>query len=200
MGSYYWARFEKKGNHFFRYDTRIYLEEVQNISDDDVCIGAVVGKNPGSAKPSDEKSNAMQMIYLDGDKLLPTVRNIFKKAKEEANNNEYVQVLNLFYLCDKNLGAAISNYNNFIHKPPIDSAESKEFPLVWYVWGGPDNRLDDFKSRFRNITEKHMYYHTTNGQVCFSFPDNNPARHTQGLKQANIIAALGTKYNQLFTL
>jgi len=194
--SNYWATFVKTGNHCFRYDTRIYLNAVQSISNSDICIGAVVGKNPGSASPSNLNSNAMQMINLNGDKLLPTVRNIFIKAKTQAKkpigSNEYVQVLNLFYLCDNNLSTAITSYSTVGPCTSlIDSAENKIFPLVWYVWGSPDGRIDCYKQRFSGInTNNHIYYHTTNNQVYCGFPDTNPARHTQGLKHASIIPAL----------
>ena len=55
-------------------------------------------KNPGSARGA--ISNELVQIDLQGDKLLPTVRNIFenayKKCGKEIPENSYIQVLNLF--------------------------------------------------------------------------------------------------------
>ena len=83
----YWAKFKKNNGHTFRYDTRIYLTDIENISDHDICIGAIVGKNPGSAKATYISNTSIQPISLDGDKLLPTVRNIFLKALNETQLN-----------------------------------------------------------------------------------------------------------------
>lgn len=47
--SNYWAKFKKVDDDTFRFDTRIYLIKISEPSDDYICIGAVVGKNPGSA-------------------------------------------------------------------------------------------------------------------------------------------------------
>lgn len=64
--SYYWAIFQKVRSNVFRYDTRIYLESLDEPNDDDICIGAVVGKNPGSAKANNINSTSLQQIRLDG--------------------------------------------------------------------------------------------------------------------------------------
>lgn len=78
--------------------TRVYLIEINKPSDNDKCLGAIVGKNPGSARGA--ISNELIQIDLQGDKLLPTVRNIFenayKKCAKEILENSYIQVLNLF--------------------------------------------------------------------------------------------------------
>lgn len=98
MANYYWAKFENIGNNIHRYDTRVYLIEINKPSDNDKCLGAIVGKNPGSARGA--ISNELIQIDLQGDKLLPTVRNIFenayKKCAKEILENSYIQVLNLF--------------------------------------------------------------------------------------------------------
>lgn len=43
---HYWAKFIKIGTDYFRFDTRIYLNEIQKPNSTDICIGAAVGKNP----------------------------------------------------------------------------------------------------------------------------------------------------------
>ncbi|WP_416150240.1 hypothetical protein ACM26V_04430 [Salipaludibacillus sp. HK11] len=51
--SLYWAKFELKNNILYRFDTRIYMNPTSKPFDKDISIGAVVGKNLGSAKPYD---------------------------------------------------------------------------------------------------------------------------------------------------
>ena len=46
----FYARFEIIENNLYRFDTRIYFNNHSPGSDDE-CIGAIIGKNPGSAKP-----------------------------------------------------------------------------------------------------------------------------------------------------
>ena len=95
--SQFWAKFESIDNATYRLDTRIYLKDIDAPMEDDQCIGAVVGKNPGSAKQS-TSSSLLQSIELNGDKLLPTVLNILAKAYDKANvaipERCFVQVLN----------------------------------------------------------------------------------------------------------
>ena len=186
MGNY-WAIFKEFDGHTYRYDTRIYLEKIQCPTADDFCIGAIIGKNPGSAKPASRKNLDLQEIDLDGDKLLPTLRSIMIKAHIESKipikSGSFVQVLNLVYLCDKDLSQAIWKTQALLEQP-IRDCESKCFPFVWYVWGGSNKDLNDYKHSFENIrTEKHFFFDNTQKRVIEGKPsiDNN-ARHTQGLK------------------
>ena len=84
----YLARFEEIEGKLFRFDTRIYLNDY-NSDNDGKCVGAIIGKNPGSAIPS--KLNELVPLELNGDKMLPTVRNRFvdgyKLAKKEIPLN-----------------------------------------------------------------------------------------------------------------
>ena len=43
----YWAKFENIENNIHRFDTRVYLKQIQKPSNNDICLGAIVGKNPG---------------------------------------------------------------------------------------------------------------------------------------------------------
>ncbi|AGA68217.1 hypothetical protein Desdi_0689 [Desulfitobacterium dichloroeliminans LMG P-21439] len=191
MGNY-WARFRKIDNHTFRFDTRIYLKEVSNPSDDDLCIGAIVGKNPGSAKPSSNSDNGLQEIALDKDNLLPNVRKIMLKAYRHCNkrieNRSYIQVLNLMYLCDKDLKQAIRRINAFPDQL-ICECENKEFPFIWYVWGNDDKSLNPFKGRFSKIyATKHFYFDNSAKNVIEKAPSfSDSARHTQGLNHDFVV-------------
>lgn len=188
----YWARFEKIDQHLFRFDTRIYLEPIENPGLNDECLGAIVGKNPGSAIPANETVRELQPINLNGDRLLPTVRNIVKKAYEEVEINlperGYIQVLNLFYLCNQNLGQAIAAMDNF-GEPPCCETEQNHFPWVWYAWGEPDQDLNDYKGRFAEMdTEAQFYYDPHQKKIIETWPGfAGFARHTQGLKHACVI-------------
>jgi hypothetical protein len=193
--SYYWARFKNKKENTFRYDTRIYLNDIKEINNNDICIGAIVGKNPGSAKALNTNNIKIQPINLDGDKLLPTVRNIFIKSFKEQNlevpKNSYIQVLNLFYLCDENLNRAIGKIA-LLSELELDDSEGKEFPLIWYVWGNENKKLNDFKKRFVNLrTNQHIFYNQKEKCISLYMPTTQCfAKHTQGLAHNAIIPHL----------
>jgi hypothetical protein len=191
MGSF-WAKFKNFGGDTFRLDTRIYLDNIDSVSDADKCLGAVVGKNPGSAKPS-ANSDSFQQINLDGDKLLPTVKNIISKSYEKAGIqvpiNGYIQILNLFYLCNPKLDKAIAAMENNSSGPRCCESESKYFPWAWYVWGRPSEKLDPYKIRFSLLnTPNHFFYDNNGCEVVSRCPAiSETARHTQGLKHELIV-------------
>lgn len=190
--SYYWARFKKIDNNIFRFDTRVYLKSIKNPSDSDICIGAVVGKNPGSAAPIYPNSDELQKINLDGDQLLPNIKSIFKKSYDEANKvikqNSYVQILNLMYICNKELKQAINKVEKYT-TPIICDTEKKYFPFLWYVWGGSDKDLNRFKERFTKLNaDVHFYLDTKSKTIVTNAPNlKDSARHTQGLKHDFVV-------------
>ncbi len=194
--SLYWAKFKNVGSETFRLDTRIYLNKINAPSEDDVCVGAIVGKNPGSAKASSISDN-LQAITLDGDKLLPTVRNIVFKAYNESGrsipNTGYIQVLNLFYLCIPDLGAAIAAMQNCTGLSE-SAIEGKDFPWVWYVWGGESVVLNNFKSRFSNLNSLNHFFYDNKLLEIAKRPasESDFAKHTQGLKHEYIVPYLAS--------
>src|SRR5690606_12300919 len=101
----YWAEFKQVGEHLFRYDTRVYLAGVDHCKPSDPRIGAIVAKNPGSANPSDITASGIQPINIGKDKLIPVVSSFLRQAYATANKQPpargYVQVFNLFHLCNK---------------------------------------------------------------------------------------------------
>lgn len=188
----YWAKFESIDKDTFRFDTRIYLNPIHEPTIEDSCIGAIVGKNPGSAKP--EKScSEIQPITLAGDKLLPTVRNILLKSYilsgVQIPEKGYIQVLNLFYLCNPNLTQAIETITTKKKNIQNCATETLTFPWVWYVWGQESKLLTELKLRFKDIrTDKPFYYDKLNALVVNHQPTlNSFAKHTQGLKHSLII-------------
>lgn len=189
--SHFWAKFQSSGGELFRLDTRIYLKNIDAPKQSDSCIGAIVGKNPGSAKPS-SSTGELQPIQLDDDKLLPTVRNIVTKAYVTAKiavpDRGYVQVLNLFYLCNPILSQAVAAISQTT-TPPICKSESGHFPWVWYVWGDDHIGLRPHKERFSTIdADQRFFFDNRVKEVKGSSPQNNEfARHTQGLKHIYVV-------------
>src|SRR5258706_12089724 len=151
-----YAEFVQVGNHWFRYDTRVYLNGQPKSQADGHCIAAVIGKNPGSAGPTNE--TGWQPIALNGDKMLPYIRNRFLEAYAKAKvlipDLAYVQVLNLFYLCGKSLRTALKSYGSR-QEPQYCQTEGDEYPIEWFVWGGQHPALDALKARFLNKSIAH---------------------------------------------
>lgn len=193
--SHYWAVFQKESNHLFRFDTRIYINPRSYPLPDDYCIGAIVGKNPGSAQPESVHSENMQAIKLAGDNLLPTVKTIVTKAYISSGKSVpktgYIQVLNLFYLCNPDLNTAISNFKKSGVQQFCDS-ESKEFPFIWYVWGNHQKNLNEYKLRFLSIRSPHHFYVSKHTQEIIKEAPGplSFAKHTQGMKQQAVISHL----------
>jgi len=187
---YYWAKFKEHDN-LYRFDTRIYFESVNEILDRDECIGAVVGKNPGSAIPNGAATGQFCEINLNNDKFLPTVRSIIRKSNPNIVGRKYIQILNLFYLCNPNLGEAIKDFES-ANYPKICETETKKFPWVWFMWGLYKKKLTSKKKRFTDIqTSKKFYLDNQTGKVVESFPEDSVcAKHTQGMKQDLVIPYL----------
>ncbi len=190
----FWAEFAASGKDIFRFDTRIYIDPVSNIKEKDCCIGAVIGKNPGSAKAA-AVGNGIQPIELNGDKLLPSVRNIVLKSYNKADiqppERAYIQILNLFYLCNPNLNQAVSalkKNQNAANCP----TENLSFPWVWYVWGCASKSLNPFKSRFLKLkSDNHFYYDKIRSMVVTGPASVSAfAKHTQGLKHEYVVPYL----------
>lgn len=197
---HYWAKFEEIDGHLFRLDTRVYLTAIDYPSYSDNCIGAIVGKNPGSAKPSEyETGQLFTEIKLDGDKLLPTVKNIIQKSINTTEGIQYIQVLNLFYLCNKDLYQAI-NSNKLFKNPVLCPSESKYFPWVWFVWGGSNFHLNNYKERFATLNSPKLFFYNKNQkEVIERLPENSDlAKHTQGLPHGEIIPYLKKILNNEF--
>ncbi len=192
--SHYWAVFRRRGDALLRLDTRIYLRPVRVPADADRCLGCIVGKNPGSARPAARSRNHVAM-ELDGDRFLPNVRAIVTKAYHRFGrplpDTAYVRVLNLFYLCDRELSRALRRYamiNGELFCPGEDAA----YPWVWYAWGGDDPRLNRFKERLAQLQARHHFYFDGKSRRVMSGPPqtSSHARHTQGLSHQPLVSHL----------
>lgn len=188
----YFARFEEINGHLFRFDTRIYLESL-NPNSASVCVGAIVGKNPGSAAPN--ALNQFLPLALNGDKMLPTVGNRFLdgygRAKKPIPLNAFVRVWNLFYICNPDLGAALKVAQKLSTLPTCPS-ETDSVSVVWYGWGGNDADLSPYKARFLQRKYKNQFFYNHQSAVIVQ---NAPgasdfAKHTQGMPAEPVVQYL----------
>jgi hypothetical protein len=201
--AFYWAEFCQKNGQNFRFDTRIYLQDVDELEggtpcDSDKCVGAVVGKNPGSAKPDPNylKVTKLKPIDLNGDKFLPTVRNrifdAYKQKSKQPPPRSYVQVLNLFYLCNPTLQTGIQTLQGLPIPYPKCPKENQSYEWIWYAWGGFHNTLNQLKGQFLGTTQRPIYVEgkTLTAISKVPHPTVDFARHPQGVRSKKIISAL----------
>jgi hypothetical protein len=191
----YFAEFRDMGGFWIRHNTRIYLDEFNGTQPTGQCLGAIIAKNPGSAKGAVAGWGA---INLDHDQLLTNVRSILSKAFDQAAKepplNAYIQVLNLFYICDKDLDVATAMMVK-AKKSFTDPAESNSFPFVWFAWGGESADLDHLKARFVAAHGKSrvFFYCQNTRSIVSRLPSNTDwPRHTQGMRHEPVIAHLAT--------
>lgn len=185
----YYAHFVRAAGGTFRVDTRIYLKDSGKPGPDDLCIAAIVAKNPGSASAT--RFGTLAPLQLNGDKMLPTVRNHFIAAFEEADKpipkSAFVRVWNLFYLCDAKLSQAIRRYSLFT-SPPLCQTEGSCPPIVWFAWRGSHRRLNVMKSRFATLPGATLFFYDwRKGSIVEGIPmDDDCAKHPQGLGRDKI--------------
>jgi hypothetical protein len=190
----YWARFEVRGRDLLRFDTRVYLEPVERPRAADRPLGCIIGKNPGSAVPS-QVSGELQAIALQGDHFLPSVRAIVTRGAARAGVDPpagaFVQVLNLFYLCNRDLRAAKAALVG-ADADRVCASERRRFPWCWYAWGGPDPLLDPLKVRFLGRRKGPAFYLEGGAhEIVATMPGiSDKARHTQGMPQEPVVAHL----------
>ena len=174
-------------------DTRVYLQDHATPGVGDTCVAAIVAKNPGSATHS--TLGVLALLTIGKDKMLPTVRNRFRSAYHVAGkkipDGAFVQVWNLFYLCNPSLSAALSAFSK-VPSPPICSSESTPPKIVWFAWGGPHGALNVLKSRFTTapFSTPFFYDHKTRCVVRRVPTISDFAKHPQGMPGAPIVSFL----------
>ncbi len=182
------AQFKKVRGQLLRFDTRIYLDAYEPKANG-VCVGAIVGKNPGSAVPVG--LNRLLPLDLNRDKMLPTVRMRFLEGYRLAGKsfpaNAFVRVWNLFYVCSKDLGEAIEIASNLDPLPQCPS-EAGGAPVVWFGWGGDNRDLNPFKAQFLGRKHKNAFFFDKRaGAVVPRVPSESEfAKHTQGMLAAPV--------------
>lgn len=179
----FFANFRMHEGHQFRLDTRIYLRD-EKPGEEDLCIAAVIGKNPGSA--NGKRFDCLAPISLDGDNLLPYVRKRFQRAYQRAGveipSGAYIRVWNLFYLCNKTLAAAAKAQAS-VRRPLSCDTESDCPPIVWFAWGPPATWFSRLPTRFLGQQIEHpFYYDMDSKQIVAAIPGpTSRVKHTQGL-------------------
>ena len=129
--------------------------------------------------------------------MLPSVRNRFIKAYELTGKappeDAFVQVWNLFYLCDKDLASALNAIGE-IRSPVVCSSENRIPKIVWFAWGGDDKHLNPFKLRFLNMQFAcAFFFDQQTKKICARIPTQTSfAKHPQGLPAQPVIEYLAT--------
>jgi len=116
------------------------------------------------------------------------MKKAYKKAGKEIIPNGYIQVLNLFYLCDPSLNQARKKIQGF--PPQNDCSENNKFPFVFYTWGGPNDRINCYKNRFiKNIrTNNHIWFDYNANKTKITKPSEiDFVKHIQGLSHDHIL-------------
>lgn len=161
----------------------------------DRCVAAIIGKNPGSAKPT--RLNQLVELSLEGDKFLPTVRNRFVSAFARAgaalSRGAFVRVWNLFYLYNKDLAQAVSTIGS-VERPLICDSEETAPPIVWFAWGPPSVRLGPQKNRFLARKFNHPFFYDMDSKTLLGRMPTATCRvkHTQGLPSEPVEAHLAS--------
>ncbi len=190
----YYARFESIDGHLFRFDTRIYIDSRQHPKPDGHCVAAVVGKNPGSARPVD--GGLWTFIDLNHDNFLPSVRRRFLEAYRAIGkpvpDGAFVRVWNLFYVCDADLDQAFAKLHECRNARVCESETIEVPPFTWCLWGPPEERLNKLKQRFLGRKGLNPFFFcNTIQQVVEGMPGlSDFARHTQGLRKDPIVRHL----------
>jgi hypothetical protein len=204
----YWACFKNENGNIFRFDTRIYFQPIDKPSDKDKCICAVIGMNPGSAKPKNMKSNEIQEIVIGKDKTLPNIKSIFFKAYGKTNfdgAHKYIQVLNLFYLCNEKASVAksqaINNISKYLSESYICPSEKNKFNFIFYAWGLTKG-IDEYKTRFidknNSLSDYYIWFDKEKGEIKTTLPNKNDnVKHPIGLPHGKIIFPIKNLINMI---
>jgi hypothetical protein len=185
----FFAEFHNTSHGDYRLDTRIYLDPAAVVSPTDSPIGAIVAKNPGSAKPNPAHGyGKLAPLLLHKDNMLPTVRNVFATARKLAisqgrtPDGNYVQVLNLSYFCNPDI-SVLRTYLKGGQTSHVCSRESTAYPVVWYAWGPSDSLLNPLKTRFSRLKACSAIFYDYNTKevkthipTCLDF-----VKHPQGM-------------------
>lgn len=189
---HYFARFEMVHGHLFRFDTRIYVGKYEN-HEQGICVGAIVGKNPGSALP--ERLSELLPLNLNRDRMLPYVRNSFLDAYRKAGRivpkNAFVRVWNLFYICNPFFAEECAA-NGYLEFNPICHSEGESADIMWFAWGNGNGPLNCFRERFlsRSVINGFFYDKGTRSIVSRMPTVIELARHTQGMPREPIVTHL----------
>lgn len=176
---------------FLRHNTRLWFERPESPTFDGVCLGAVVGLNPGSAK-GDAEIGRETFGECDPtmQRVLKTFEIAFKLKGVSVPEGAYVQLLNLFYLRDARASAALAarDENPQILADARDKEEGRQYPFLWLAWG-KSARADDVDRFLDGRTEKCCWV-DSRSNFSFEPPEEawmpaHPLCRTKGFKMAH---------------
>ena len=196
------ARFQLLDGRLFRFDTKIYLGESQSPCGPGVCVGAFVGKNPGSASLAAGDRQGVGRVIQDH--TLRMIRYRFTAAYSLARipipKNAFVRVWNLFYLCEPDYAEARRVLGKMGSNGLECETEKVDHPeIVWFGWGGADKKTVPCKARFQKKEPAHpFYFDRAAGKICRRVPSEfDAAAHPQGLPLEPIVACLAAMLRNL---
>ncbi len=164
----YYALFEDRDGRRFRFDTRVYLCDCEDHKQDDgkgICLGAFVGLNPGSAEPFRE-SDVGTWTRICADGTLRLIRCCFLGAagEEAPQQHAFVQVWNLFYLCDPESKRAVPAARKLGPPRPCPREGAVNPKVVWFGWGRSPRWTENREEHFIGMNhENGVYYENKNG-------------------------------------
>ncbi len=171
-----------------RLNTRLWFSE-PSPNHRDLCLGAVVGLNPGSAASlSGETSGQCDATML---RILSSIREAFRQRQRPLPKNAYIQMLNCFYVKEKS--AVLARSLRSVTDLLTDPAEETVFPFLWFAWGAGVRASD--ASRFLTRQEAAFWFDAKGFLHSDSPADCRDVRHplarTKGLttkRRGNMIA------------
>ena len=115
--------------------------------------------------------------------------------------NPYIQILNLFYLCEENLTKARRKIKELKSTIPICLTEKNNFHFILYSWGGPNDGINEYKERFigNMYSENHIWYDYKKKETKDCIPNiTDSVKHIQGLTHENVIPNITKLINRIY--
>ena len=124
--SCYWAEWNpiSSSSKIIRNDTRVYYHSGSHSQNDGHCIGSFCLENPGSGLSSHGPASSGWSPVVDihghpGDPTLQMIWNVWDCAQSlgryTAQPDDYIEVLNLYYLRNANSGSALATWMATFH-------------------------------------------------------------------------------------
>lgn len=153
-----------------RHDTKLWFSHPSDSSTG-ICIGAVVGLNPGSSRPSTMDDGTVEVD--------PTMKRIllaFSDAYAELGlaipKNGYIRMWNLCYLQEANSNSFLSMLENsktleiYTSAPMLDPTEHEQVPFLWFAWTARTPRQLALRSR--------RWWNNSHCPIAYLGPDGKP--------------------------
>lgn len=180
---YYYAKFKSTNGILTREMTRIYFNPVTPSEKDENCIGVVIAKNPGAAKPTE--LDIWTKLNLSNDKMLQFIYDAFNKAFTISNyelpNNAYIRILNLFPVCNVDVDTAYKDWQKIDTTITNENADSnlRASRFIYIGWGN-EPYLDKFRTNWIEILNR---YSTKCFYISYKTDDRYNTFYKKGVPQ-----------------